>query len=127
MNDKNLVFFVFIPLITFTLCYNVYYLQHEIINNSSSKVSNFFMWPFVEKRLSRLFCRMELRQKSKLEEVERRKVEDRRRRERENAAGLREAWGAGGGGKEEEIQVCRAICEYHCMVVYRKDQEINLG
>ena len=43
------------------------------------------------------------------------------------AAGLREAWGAGGGGKEEEIQVGRRICESDCMVVYRKDQEINLG
>ena len=34
---------------------------------------------------------MELRQKSKVEENDRRKVEDRRRRERENFAGLREA------------------------------------
>ena len=38
-----------------------------------------------------ILCRMELRQKSKVEENERRKVEDRRWRERENYAGLREA------------------------------------
>ena len=34
---------------------------------------------------------MELRQKSKQEEADRRKVEERRRRERENMAGLRDA------------------------------------
>ena len=49
--------------------------------------------------------RMELRQKSKQEEVERRKVEDRRRRERENAAGMREAWGSGGGREALDNQV----------------------
>ena len=55
---------------------------------------------------------MELRQKSKQEEVERRKVEDRRRRERENAAGLREAWG-GGGREAIDTQVeWEARCGY---------------
>ena len=36
-----------------------------------------------------MYCRMELRQLAKQEEMERRKVEERRRRERESAAGLR--------------------------------------
>ena len=44
---------------------------------------------------------MEVRQKSKLEEMERRKVEDRRRRERENAAGMREARNSGSRDSDE--------------------------
>ena len=50
---------------------------------------------------------MELRQKSKQEETDRRKVEERRRRERENLAGLREALGSLRKEDKLDVQVRR--------------------
>ena len=49
--------------------------------------------------------RMELRQKSKQEETDRRKVEERRRQERENLAGLREALGSLRKNDKLDVQV----------------------
>ena len=45
--------------------------------------------------------RLEILQKSKQEEMDRKKVEDRRRMERENVGGIRESWGV---NKKEEMK-----------------------
>ena len=45
--------------------------------------------------------RLEILQKSKQEEMDRKKVEDRRRKERENVGGIRESWGV---NKKEEME-----------------------
>ena len=48
-----------------------------------------------------LVLRLEILQKSKQEEMDRKKVEDRRRKERENVGGIRESWGV---NKKEEME-----------------------
>ena len=45
--------------------------------------------------------RLEILQKSKQEEMDRKKVEDRRRKERENVGGVRESWAV---SKKEEME-----------------------
>ena len=60
-----------------------------------------------------LYFRMELRQMARQEETERRKVEDRRRRERESAAGLRYCTYCTWGQEEErEGECCRTQVMY---------------
>ena len=51
--------------------------------------------------LLKAMFRLEILQKSKQEEMDRKKVEDRRRKERENVGGIRDSWGV---NKKEEME-----------------------
>ena len=70
--------------------------------------------------------RIEILQKSKQEEMDRKKVEDRRRKERENVGGIRESWGV---NKKEELEekVRENVYEKNIKFLLRKSHlEINL-